>query len=234
MADISGVKVDSILKVDKANISPKFKFGGDKKTINVENLTLNQMITNQYAGTISEQNPDLIAEQVHELSNNKESPPSSTNPNIELVISPFIGIVKSPNLPGTRVHLEFTVINNNEIPITIKGINARVGEENLHFKLFFSINDKGMRSPDLSQRFPIFVGRQNGMRIAVELENFERQLINQGELPCELFILIGNSDVVSQKFVFDVNEAMINTLNLLDAEARTNNSPLVFDAMIKS
>lgn len=234
MADLNGVKLDSVLKVDKANLSPQFKFGGDKKTINVEKLTVNQTINNQYAGTISAQNPDLIAQQAQLISSSKNAHPSSITSNIEVVLSPFISVVKSPDLSGTRVHIEYTIINNNEVPITVKGTHARIENNNVHFKLFFSINERGLRAPDLSMRFPILVGRKNGMRIAMELENFEKQLIKKGILSCELFILIGNSDVVSQKFIFDVNEAMVNTLEMLDSEAKSNNAPLVFDAMIKS
>lgn len=67
----------------------------------------------------------------------------------------------------------------------------------------------------------------------MEFENLEVPLIHQGTLKGELIVLTGEEKVAKEEFEFEVNEAMVNTLNQLQKIAENNKAPVVFDAMIK-
>ncbi len=228
MADINAVKIEPSLNVEKASFSPSLKLGGNKETINVAgDLTVNHV----YGGTVSAQNPDLLVQETQQI---LAATPQNPTENLELVLSPFFGIVKSPSLKGTRVQLEFTLINNNDAPKVIKGTYAEINGGTVNFKLFFSVNHEGFRVPDLTVRYPIVVNSKGVARLSAEFENIEQQLIEKGTLDCELFVLIGDINVITKKFTLEVNEAMINTLAALDQAANENNAPILFDARIKS
>ncbi len=225
--------IDKVVNIEKASLAPSLSIKtGDKKTINLAAEGNINIINHAYLGTASPDNPDLIAQKGQSLQGrNINQNPSVTN--IEIVLSPYIGIVKSPDLPGTRFHLEFTVSNNNPEPKVVKGAYVELNKGQVHFKKFFKINNQGSREPDLNTRFPIIIASYGATLLSIEFENLEKQLIELGKLEGELNVLVGNNGIVKQKFIFDVNESMINTLNLLQDASVKNNSPIVFDAMIK-
>ena len=230
--DIMGISaVDKLINIEKISLSPSLKLG-DKKEVNV-NVSGNLVINQAYMGTASEVYPDIVAQQTQQLqsSNNQGG---NTDDNLSITISPFMGVVKSPTLPGTRIHLEFTVSSKHDYPQVIKGMNVKLGNGQVHFKLFFNVDQNGMRQPDLNTRFPIVVAARGTSRLAAEFENLETPIIHKGNLNGELVVLTGEEKVVSKMFVFEVNQAMENTLNHLQDLANKNKSPIVFDAMIKS
>lgn len=223
--------VDKLINIERLSLSPSLKLG-DKKNVNV-NVSGNLIINQAYAGTVSEYNPDLIAEKSQELlSSGKVS--DTIDDTIKITLSPYMGVVKSSNLPGTRVHLEFTATNGYDYPLVIKGAYVKLGNGQLHFKLFFKINETGSRQPDLTTRFPIIINSKGTARLAMEFENLEVPLIYKGVLKGELIVLTGEEKVTKEEFEFEVNEAMINTLNQLQKIAEDNKAPVVFDAMIRS
>jgi len=222
--------VDKLINIEELSFSPSVKLG-DKKNVNVRvagNLVINQA----YAGTVSEYNPDLIAEKSQELLSSGKTR-DTIDANIKITLSPYMGIVKSSNLPGTRVHIEFTATNSHNYPQVIKGAYVKLGKGQLHFKLFFKINENGSRQPDLTTRFPIIINSKGTARLAMEFENLEVPLIHKGVLEGELIVLTGEEKVSKSEFEFEVNEAMVNTLNQLQKIAKDNKAPVIFDAMIK-
>ncbi len=223
--------VDKLINIEKVSFNPSLKLG-DKKEVKV-NVSGNLVINQAYVGTASEVYPDLVAQQTQHLLDS-----SGTQNNIDgkiiLTISPYMGVVKSPNLPGTRVHVEFTISNKYDYPQVIKGANLKLGKGQLHFKLFFKINENGSRQPDLTTRFPIIINSKGTTRLSMEFENLEIPLIHEGNLTGELIVLTGEEKVAQITFEYEVNIAMINTLNQLQKIAEDNKSPIVFDAMIKS
>lgn len=223
--------VDKLINIEQISIAPSLKMG-DKKNLNV-NVSGNLIINQAYAGTVSANNPDMIAQKSKELLSSG-TPESMTDPNIKITLSPYMGIVKSTNLPGTRVHIEFTVTNTSDSPCVIKGAYVNLADGQLHFKLFFKINENGSRQPDLTTRFPIIINSRGTARFAVEFENFDLQLVHKGNLSGNMSVLTGDDKVVEENFLFEVNDAMINTLNQLQQIAEKNNSPVIFDAMITS
>ncbi|MBI4035734.1 hypothetical protein HY383_02205 [Candidatus Daviesbacteria bacterium] len=191
------------------------------------------IINNIYMATPSPQIPDTIVTGGEEI----EAEKSGNVPfddKVSITLSPFMGIVKSPELPGTRIQLEFAVTNNHGQPTVIKGSYVRLNDGIVHFKKFFKINPNSSREPDYTTRFPIILNTADSTRLTIEFENFELSLVEKGELVGELFVLIGNEKIASKKFIYEVNDAMVNTLEYFQSLALSKSSPFVFDAMIKS
>lgn len=226
--DISAV--GKILSIEELTANANLKIGG-KTEVKIGNLQVNQV----FAGTISPDNPDLIAEKVNQLTLNPiKEDKENKEQDAFIVLSPYLGIVKSPDLPGTRVHLEFTVTNKLDRPIVLKGVLLKLNKGELNFKKFFRVREDAGREPDFTTRFPIIVNAKGATRLAIEFENLEKPLINQGSLQGELDVLIDRIRIATQEFIFEVNEAMENTLNLIQKQALLTNAPVVFDAMIQS
>jgi len=223
----------AILKVDQLSVgAPSLKLGGDKNnTLNIGgNLTV---INHTFAGTATPDNPNVIAEQSQQIISHKGDGDSEEE-KMHLTTGPYLGIVKSPNLLGTRVQLEFVITNECDRPKVIKGSYIKLNDGILNFKLFFKVNQNGSREPDLGIRFPVIINTKGATRLSVEYENLEQPLIKKGNLKGELIVLTGDGKVVIRKLEYEVNDAMINTLNTLQQAANENNAPVVFDAMIKS
>jgi len=223
--------VDKLINIERLSFSPSLKMG-EKKNVNI-NVSGNFTINQAYAGTVSEYNPDLIEERTQELLS-AGKPNDTIDANIRISLSPYLGIVKSSNLPGTRVHIEFTASNGYDYPQVVRGAYVKFGEGQLHFKLFFKINENGSRQPDLTARFPIIINSKGTARFSMEFENLEIPLIRQGKIKGELIVLTGEERIAKSEFEFEVNEAMINTLDQLQKITEENKAPVVFDAMIKS
>lgn len=73
--------------------------------------------------------------------------------------------------------------------------SLKLGDGQLHFKLFFKINENGSRQPDLTARFPIIVNSKGTARLAMEFENLEVPVIHEGTLKGELIVLTGEEKV---------------------------------------
>ncbi len=225
--DVNAVKIEPSIQVEKASISPSLKFGGDKKTLNVSgNLVINQV----FSGTVTDQNHDPLVMETQELLSDGKSRVSK----IDLILSPFLGIVKTPKSNRTRLQLEFVFVNDNLSPKVIKGCYLAINKEKAYFRQFFTIDEKGIRSPNLSMRFPIIIASKTAERFNIEFENIDKKLIQKGNLKAELFVLVGESNLATKKFELGVNDAMVNTLNDLQIAANVNKSPILFDARIKS
>ena len=227
--------VDKLINIEEVTLSPTFKTG-DKNTVNLNASGNIFVINHAFAGTVSPNNPDLIAEKTQELlsSNNPEGNNNAHYPHLELTLGPFIGIVKSPNLKGTQIHVEFVATNTDDKPNVISGCYLKLSNGLVHFKKFFQINQNGSREPDLTTRFPIIINSRGATRLSVEVENLDQQLIEKGTLKGGIFVLSRGEQVASKDFIFEVNQAMVNTLAYLQGLAENNKAPLIFDAMIKS
>lgn len=221
--------IDKALNIEQLTPTANVKIGG-KTEVKIANVQINQV----FSGSVSSDNPDLVAEKVHQLSENPPKEDENSEQDAFLVLSPYMGIVKSPELPGTRVHLEFTVTNKLNRPIVLKGALLKFNGGELNFKKFFKVKEDAGREPDFTTRFPIIISSNGATRLNVEFENLEKALIEEGSLKGELHILIDRNRIATQDFIFDVNKAMKNTLIIMEQQALATNAPVVFDAMIQS
>ena len=228
--DISGVKVESIFKAEQVN--PTLKIGGDEsKKIAVAG---DFKVFNIYVGTPSAANPDLIAQKVDNLISSPNPNQKTTDNNLLVATSPFLGIVKTPESVGTRINLEFAIINKYDTPVVIKGAYVKLDKGRVHFKKFFKINADSSREPDFTTRFPIIINSRGATTLAIEFENVEQTLISKGNLIGELFVLTGEDSVTSTKFELDVNESLVKLLEDFQKKAIDSKTAYLFDAMLKN
>ncbi|TSC86238.1 MAG: hypothetical protein G01um10147_950 [Microgenomates group bacterium Gr01-1014_7] len=225
----------SVLQIEPVNpwivnsgVVTTAQVSGDNNQTNVTNV-----YNNIYMGTISQNYPDQIAEQVKYI---VATPPNhnTNDPNLIITLSPFMGVVKSPELPGTRIQIEFTILNTQNETKIIKGVYVKLGDGEVNFKKFFKINENSSREPDYTKRFPIVINSKGADKLAIEFENLDIPLIHKGDIEGELVVLTGEEKLAKKDFIFEVNEAMVNTLDALQQNAAENQMPIVFDAMIKS
>lgn len=220
------------IKIQIAKLNPSFVIkGGDKidQGVNMRDFNYSQIVILLPPDS---QNPDLISNEIRKLSMQKGH--SKKNDIASITLSPYLGIVMSPELPGTRVNFEFAITNKIDYPIVIKGINAVLNNEPLHFKSFFKVNADNSREPDFSTRLPIVVNSKGSGRLSVVLENFSKWSITKGRLEGELYVLLGDKKVTREKYFLTVDSAMTKTLKGLSEVASKNNVAIVFDAMIES
>lgn len=220
------------IKAQIRNLNPSLVIkGGDKidQSVNMRDFNYSPIVILLSPG---EENPDLIANEIKKLSIKKGSPKKTDISSITL--SPYLGIIKSPELPGRRVNIEFAITSRVSHPIVIKGVNASLNNEPLHFKSFFKINSDNSREPDFSTRLPIIINSMGSGRLSVVLENFSKWPIVKGRLQGKLYVLMGDKEVIYKKYFFNVDDAMINTLQGIGKVALENKIAVVFDAMIES
>ena len=226
MIDLNAIKI----QIEKINPSFIFK-GGDKidQLVNMRDFNYTPIVL---LLPPDNQNPDLISNEIRKLSRQKGH--FKRNDIASITISPYLGIVMSPELTGTRVNFELAITNKVGHPIVIKGVNAVLNNEPLHFKSFFKVNADNSREPDFSTRFPIIVNSKGSGTLSVVLENFSKWSITEGRLEGELHVLLGDKKVAREKYFLTVDSAMTKTLKGLSEVASKNNVAIVFDAMIES
>lgn len=220
------------IKIQLKQLNPRLVIkSGDKidKQINIKDFNYSPLVV---VLTPNDTNPDLISSEIKRLSRQKNQPKQKRLAGITL--SPYLGIVISPELPGTRVNLEFAITNNLDHPIVVKGVDAILNNEPLHFKSFFKVNANNSREPDFSTRLPIVVNSRGSAIIPVVLENFSKGIIAEGRFEGEIYVLLGDKKIAKEKYVLTVNRPMIETLSGLREVAFKNNVAIVFDAMIES
>lgn len=213
---------------EKLNIFFQYR-GGNKKT---SNFTAGRDINNTYnivnANNFGDQ--DKIAEKGQKLLN---SPKNLTNKNL-VVVGNFLGIVKSIEKPGTRIHLDFAIKNLEGTPTILQGSYVKVNEGIAHFKKFYKSNANGSREPDMSKWFPIIVNSNGAEKLEIEFENVDQELIRSGLNNCEVVVLTEDNKLSSRKFALTVDQAMIKTLEESQESADKTGTPSIFPATIQS
>ncbi|MHB8624610.1 MAG: hypothetical protein ACYDBJ_08970 [Aggregatilineales bacterium] len=149
-------------------------------------------------------------------------------------IGPDMGIVTSPELLGTRIHLEFAFWNLKDASVVITDMYVILNEGQMNFKKFFKINVDGSREPDYQATFPIIVSAKGIEKLAVEFENYSRSLISIGSLQGELRVISGDKVHVSRDFVLQVDEALEKELQNAQTLAEQHNQPLIWGVKIRT
>lgn len=203
---------------------------GDRKTTNQaagRDINNYMMVLNKD----TEGNQDLIAERGQKLIANKNSTSKS---NLTVVLGTYLGIVKSAEKPGTRVHLDFAVMNQLDRPTVLQGTYIQINESIVHLKKFYKSNSNGSREPDMSQGFPIIVNSNGATKLQIEYENIDQELIRKGKNEGEVFVLAEGNTLSSRKFLLPVDDAMIETLKQSQGSADSTGTPSIFLATIQS
>lgn len=107
---------DKLIGNLKLRLSLLFKAGDTKTTNQIAGGDIYNVMT---VLDPSGQNPDLLAKNAQKLI--KDKGPKVTDTHIEIVLGTYLGVVKSSERPGTRLHLDFAVINKADIPTVLQG-----------------------------------------------------------------------------------------------------------------
>lgn len=204
--------------------------GGDRKTTNQtagRDIYNYMMVLNKD----SKGNQDLIAEKGQKLIANKNN---ASKANITVVLGTYLGIVKSAEKPGTRVHLDFAVMNRADRPTVLEGTYIKINESIVHLKKFYKSNSNGSREPDMSKGFPIIINSNGAEKLEIEYENIDQALIRKGKNKGEIFVLAEGNTLSSRKFLLPVDDAMIETFKQSQESADSTGIPSIFLATIKS
>lgn len=202
--------------------------GGDRRISNQQaggNITNIMMVSNNPAAqdTIVQKAQTLIADKAN-----------VTNQKLSVALGTFIGVVKSVEKPGTRVHLEFAVINNADTPTVIQGAYLQLNDGVAHFKMFFKPNANGLaREPDMSEEFPIIINSRGATKMRIEFENIKLALINPGKNEGEIFVLTEDNKLSSKKFTLQVDEVMVEVLKQSQESADNTGVPSILQVSIQ-
>jgi len=215
--------------IDSLHLSFFFK-GGAKKTTNVaagRDINIGMVVVNKDV----DKNEDLIVEKAQKLLANKSD---SSKADLIVVFGTFLGIVKSAEKPGTRVHLDFAVMNKVDRPTVLQGAYMRINDGIVHFKMFYKSNSNGSREPNMSEGFPIVINSKGATKLQIEFENIDQSLIHKGDNEGEVFVLAENDTLASKKFLLPVDDAMIEVFRQSQDSADNTGIPSIFPATIKS
>ncbi|GEM_PF-2271524 len=211
--------------VDKIQVFFSFKTG-DKKSANFVargNINIGKIVLSKD----SEKSGDVIEQKARVLIKDKNE-----KAKIIVALGISMGIVKALERPGTRVHLDFAVLNEEDKPTVVQGAYMKINEGVVHFKLFYNSDATGARQPNLGETFPIVVAANGVARLQIEFENIKQELIHKGDNACEIYVLTARDSLSSTKFKLVVDDAMIQTFEQLQSSADNTRIPAIFPAAI--
>jgi hypothetical protein len=225
---ITGIEnklADQLKVADSIRLESLLKLGDKKVEINNSN--------NYSIVVMSSADPSQRELEVKKARSLIESEGRKNEESLSVIPSPFLGIVNSANLPGTRLQVEFAVVNKKDEPVALNGVYIELDGGQVFFKKFILVNSDGIRVPDFQTRFPIVINRNGVARLAVEFENYEVDLIKEGQQKIKIVATAGSEIWGKGEAVLDTNKALLNTLRGLNQRA-TQDGPIVFDVMVET
>ena len=204
--------------------------GGDKttSTLNVKgNMTI-MHLSNQEQIT----NPKILVEQTERLVAEKAIHSTSQ---VTIALGTYLGIVFSKEKPGTRVHLDFAVLNKNETSVALEGSYVKINKGEVFFNKFYKYTDiNGSRVGDFSKSFPIIINAKGADNLNVEYENIDLKLLDNGINQCEIFVLSEGNKLSSRKFKLEINNEMVQTFIANQKSADETGIPAIYPATIQA
>lgn len=134
--------------------------------------------------------------------------PPSEPPGIALVMPrrTGVGIIKAWELKGTRVHIEFALLNNTEQLVGIRDVTLLIGPgpvpDFVQFKQFVKVTPDA-RVPS-EHRLPVIVGAKSGIWLCAELEGPIDVKFGSVDRECTLLVAL-NSGNISNSFTAQGN-----------------------------
>jgi hypothetical protein len=216
---------DTIKLADSVDVKAAATFGGQHVTVNVTNILLPQLpavVEAEYvkqlpALTIETPGSEIAAE------------PAA----LSVVLSRVMGVVVAKDLEGSRVHLEFVVVNQEDRPHVLRWAALNIGDGRLHPKQFFAVTAADLRIPQPAVRFPLVIAPKNALRVAVEFENLYRPLLSAGLHEVELVLEQDGATIVTQRFTCRIIDDTAATLRHLKSVVNQDGGAVVFDLPIE-
>ncbi len=214
--------------IESLHLSFFFKTGNNKTTNQAAGRDVNNYMT--IINKDAKGNQDLIVQKAQKLTANKNE---ISKANLKIVLGTYLRIVKSAEKPGTRVHLDFAVMNQTDRPAVLQGTYIKLDDGIVHFKKFYKSNSNGSREPDMSKGFPVIINSNGAEKLEIEYENIDQELIHKGRVDGEVFVLAEGDSLSSKTFSLPVDDAMIETLKQSQDSADNTGIPSIFLATIQ-
>jgi hypothetical protein len=145
----------------------------------------------------------------------------STPAGLALEMPNQMTVIKAWNLKGSRVHIEFAVLNDSDQLLAIRQIVMLVGRgevpDTLQFKQFVDVKPE-VRIPSELHRLPVVVPARSGLRLCAELETPIDVGFGQVDRECSLLVILGARNV-GYRFIAQGNPVFSGLLEQIQAKA---------------
>jgi hypothetical protein len=155
------------------------------------------------------------------------STPASEPPGLALVVSDRmgLGVIRAWEFNGTRVHIEFALLNNTEQLVAIRNVILLIGPgsvpDSVQFKQFVDVTPDA-RLPSERYRLPVVIAARSGIQLCVELEGPIDVNFGAVDRECTLLVAL-NSGTVSYRFTAQGNpifEAVLDQIQKIATEQK--------------
>jgi hypothetical protein len=160
--------------------------------------------------------------------------PTPEPPGLSLVLPGRLGIVKAWGFHGTRVHVEFTILNNTDHLVAIRNVILLIGPGGVPdaalLKQFVDVAPDA-RVPSKQYRLPVVVGAKSGLWLCAELES--PIAVNFGSVDRECTLVVSlNSGIVSCHFTAQGNPIFETVLDQIQETATEQQGAAAFELPI--
>lgn len=157
-------------------------------------------------------------------------------PELALVMSERIGIVKAWDFNGTRAHVEFVLLNNTDQLVAIRNVVLLIGPgpvpDSAQFKQFVEVTPDA-RVPSERYRLPVVVAAGSGLWLCAELEGPIDVNFGAVDLECTLLASL-NTGNVSYHFTAQGNPIFGAILDQIQKAATEQKGAAAFELPISS
>ena len=112
---------------------------------------------------------------------------------LSVVVPDRIGVVKAWDFTGTRVHVEFAVLNDSDRLAAIRGVVLTIGRAEVPdaamFKQFVDVTPDA-RVPSQQYRLPVVIAAHSGIWLCAELETPIDARLGTVERECALLVVV--------------------------------------------
>lgn len=155
---------------------------------------------------------------------------------ISIVLGNTIGIVlpATKNLQGGKVHLEGIVRNQASNPRAVREMMVRLGQLEMTFNHFFSIDANGNRIANYGDRLPIQIAANGMWRFAAEFQAGMAQEIarEQGNLSSALIVTFEDGSIEETRFVIPFDIAALAMLDTAENKALSARRAIILEIPI--
>jgi hypothetical protein len=161
---------------------------------------------------------------------------------LSIVVPERIGVVKAWDFRGTRLHIEFAVMNDSDRLVAIRQVMVHVGAGDspdpsaapssryhmtvLHFKQFVDVTPEA-RLPSKRRRLPVVVKARDSVWLCAEVESPEDVGFGEVGRKCSLLVVMNEGGALNGRFTADGDSVWASVLAEMQATATEEKSAAV-------
>jgi hypothetical protein len=161
---------------------------------------------------------------------------------LSVVLSQRIGVVKAWDFRGTRLHVEFAVLNGSDRLVAIRdvmvhigkgdspdpstGPSSQYGSASLHFNQFVDVTPDA-RLPSKRRRLPVVVKARDSVWLCAEVESLDDVGFGAVERKCSLLVVMNEGGALNGRFNAHGDSVWASVLAEMQATATDEKSAAV-------